>query len=141
MAPLALPPRVSRRIIDSLLYVNREKKRLLCFIFYLLSPIVAVYGVFLLIAALVPNVHAQDDYKRMQRDLQEERLERIEAAANGSDKNFDHRLTILEQIIKDMQENSTWFKLNMGGTGLLIVKASLEMLSTRKSKTKEDYED
>ena len=37
--------------------------------------------------------------------------------------NLEHRLTVMETTMMDLQNSAFWTRLNMGGTGLLIAEA------------------
>lgn len=96
----------------------------------LLSPMVLVFGTMLVIACSYSLVHAQSI---------ETRIESLEKESFSTKLDVDHRLTVLETLLKDLQESTTWFKISTGGTGLLIIKASLEVLGVRnKAREQED---
>lgn len=98
---------------------------------YLLSPIVAIYATMLIMSASLGMIHGQST---------EIRLEKLEADAIDQRVSLDHRLTILETTLKDIQDSSTWFKISTGGTGMLLIKAVIEILGAKKSKGRDDDE-
>lgn len=105
-------------------------KHALFIVMRLLSPVVLVFGTMLVIACSYSLVRAQS---------LEIKIEALERESFSTKLDVDHRLTVLETLLKDLQESTTWFKISTGGTGLLIIKASLEVLGVRnKAREQED---
>lgn len=71
--------------------------------------LVGGYALFLLINATL--VHAQDPYQLAE-------LQRRIGSIEGL--NLDHRLTVLETLLQDVQTSNFLNRFTMGGTGLLI---------------------
>ena len=95
-------------------------------VMYFLSPFVAIYAVMLILASSVGMIHGQSST--------EMRIEKLESDSVDQKISLDHRLTVLETTLKDIQDSSTWFKISTGGTGLLILKAVLEILTPKLPK-------
>ena len=101
-------------------------------IMWLLSPFALIYGTMLVISASVGLLHGQPN--------NELRIEKLESESINTRIDIDHRLTILETTLHDLQDSSIWFRVSTGGTGLLIVKAAVELLTLKKSKETSDEE-
>ena len=73
---------------------------------------VMTYGAFLVFFSTTPYVWAQQP----SRDELERRVMTIEG------QNLEHRVTVMETVLTDLQSNILWQRLNMGGTGLLLAE-------------------
>jgi len=84
---------------------------------------IGAYAVLLLGGSLV--VRAQTVQRYEVTEL-ERRINSMESL------NLDHRLTVIETLLLDLQNSSTWSRFTMGGTGLLIAERVVAALR-RKS--------
>jgi len=50
---------------------------------------------------------------------------------------LDHRLTVIETILRDLQSSSLWHQLTMGGTGLLLGERAIAVLRRKKGEEEE----
>ena len=65
-------------------------------------------------------------------NYQREELERRVSILESQ--NLEHRVTVMETILIDLQSNAVWLRFNMGGTGLLIAEAVTRTVRRRINK-------
>lgn len=95
------------------------------------TPVVAVYAVCLILLPWAPLRAQRTESGPVFSDDLSRRVDNIEKL------NIERRLTVLETIEQDAKDNSLWYKLSSGGTGILLLEAIARFLERRK-KEEED---
>ena len=95
------------------------------FLHKLLLLMVGTYGVLLVFFSVSLSLVGQSQQSR------EDDLTRRVAVLEGQ--NLEHRVTVMETILSQLQDNIIWVRLNMGGTGLLIAEAVTRQMTKRRA--------
>ncbi len=86
-----------------------------------LSAVTVYAGMLICLPVVVYVAHAQqaDRIQRLldQKDDIERRIRELESL------NLDHRLTVIETLLRDQENNGRWMLLSSGGVGLLLAEA------------------
>lgn len=88
--------------------------------FFLVS--ISCYGILLIFIGLPLHVFGQENAH----DDLERRVTAIES------QNLEHRMTVMETTLVDLQNSALWMRMNMAGTGLLIAEAVTRAVNKRK---------
>lgn len=101
-------------------------KSLKVFLFYWFHILVSVYAVLLVMLSIESVVAKAQPVQQYQITEVERRVSSIETL------NLDHRLTIIETILTELNTSKIFDRLTMGGTGLLIVERVVMAMRKRK---------
>lgn len=85
--------------------------------------LVMTYGIILVCCGISFSLYGQS------KDDLERRVTKLE------DQNLEHRVTVMETILADLQNSALWQRLNMGGTGLLIAEAVTRTVKRKVAKS------
>jgi len=95
-------------------------------LFYWFHILVSAYAVLLMMLSLESIVARAQPVEQYQITDLERRVASIEIL------NLDHRLTIMETILNELNTGKIFDRLTMGGTGLLITERVVMVLRKRK---------
>lgn len=82
----------------------------------------AVFNTPLMAQRQAPSYQAAPEIQNL-----EERVRVIE------DLKIDHRLTVIETLLRDLDSSSTWFRVSTGGTGALLAKAVYDQMTRKEN--------
>ena len=86
------------------------------------APAVLAYAALLIVSALAqPSPRFGSDTIDLERRI-----------ANLESVNADRRLAVLETIQREAEDQAFWSRVTSGGTGLLLVEASVRLIRRRK---------